>query len=340
MLIGRYFMNTRSLLFVFCFFVFFDPSLFSNDFAQKWVRMNARGRGRFLIVHAIDRNNAFIGYSEQREREETKSVLSVGGLKSPLVDERDRARKRGRGRVINRQKKVLKNLKPCKDFDEENCPKWSLLNECILNEKFMLSKCRKSCQKCAETFVRMESSRVDFPQVFFDFEVDGSERFLGVNDDDDVDNSRVVFELFNDTHPLTSENFRRLSVVQDDDGGDESIGRYRNARFHRIINGFMNQAGSSTKSGSIYGARFNDENINSRYHDSRYQLAMANGGPNTNADQFYISVNPQPHLDGKHVVFGRVIRGERVIEYVNERCGSENGKPSCVALVKNCGELV
>ena len=118
-----------------------------------------------------------------------------------------------------------------------------------------------------------------------------------------------------------------------------SSSSYEGAKFHRIITGFMNQAGA-TKSGSIYGPKFDDENINSRYHEQPYVLAMANGGPNTNGDQFYVTVNPQPHLDGKHVVFGRVIRGESAVEFVNQKCGSESGRPKCDVRIVRCGEML
>jgi len=219
----------------------------------------------------------------------------------------------------------------------------------------MLSNCRKACERCEDVFVRTASERDDFVNVFFDLTVDNQENFLAGDYDDEEEedeeedehhalhrrqpSNRVVFELFNDTHPRTSENFRRLVRNGNGDGDeDASIGAYKGQKFHRIINGFMNQAGA-TKSGSIYGLKFNDENINSRYHAQPYLLAMANGGPNTNGDQFYVTVNPQPHLDGKHVVFGRVIRGERVVEYVNQKCGSESGRPTCDVKIVRCGEM-
>ncbi len=60
---------------------------------------------------------------------------------------------------------------------------------------------------------------------------------------------------------------------------------------------------------SIYGEKFEDENFKLR-HDERGLLAMANAGPGTNGSQFYFLFGPQPHLDGKHVVFGKVEAGE------------------------------
>ena len=242
------------------------------------------------------------------------------------------------------------NLKPCENThdDERKCLDWMKSGECTKNKNFMLAKCRKACQKCDEIYVRESSERDDYVNVFLDVEVDLWEDHFRTDGNDEggrqngrLYTNRVVFELFNDTHPKTSENFRRLitnsNFKKNNDMGASSS--YEGAKFHRIITGFMNQAGA-TKSGSIYGPKFDDENINSRYHEQPYVLAMANGGPNTNGDQFYVTVNPQPHLDGKHVVFGRVIRGESAVEFVNQKCGSESGRPKCDVRIVRCGEML
>ena len=288
----------------------------------------------------FDRNSAFIGYSE---------------TSSSFVTER---------RIGKVSRYEIGNLKPCENThdDERKCLEWMKSGECAKNKNFMLAKCRKACQKCDEIYVRESSERDDYVNVFFDVEVDlwkAHFRRTDGNDDEGrrrrngrLYTNRVVFELFNDTHPKTSENFRRLITNsnfksndknKNDDGDDTLVdlgsSSYEGAKFHRIITGFMNQAGA-TKSGSIYGPKFDDENINSRYHEQPYVLAMANGGPNTNGDQFYVTVNPQPHLDGKHVVFGRVIRGESAVEFVNQKCGSESGRPKCDVRIVRCGEML
>lgn len=277
----------------------------------------------------FDRNSAFIGYSETTP----SSFAEVSRI----------------GKVSRYE---IGNLKPCENThdDERKCLEWMKSGECTKNENFMLAKCRKACQKCDEIYVRESSERDDYVNVFFDVEVvdlseehfhTGSENEEGGRRGRRVVTNRVVFELFNDTHPKTSENFRRLitnsNFKKNNDMGASSS--YEGAKFHRIITGFMNQAGA-TKSGSIYGPKFDDENINSRYHEQPYVLAMANGGPNTNGDQFYVTVNPQPHLDGKHVVFGRVIRGESAVEFVNQKCGSESGRPKCDVRIVRCGEML
>ena len=289
----------------------------------------------------FDRNSAFIGYSETTP----SSFAEVSRI----------------GKVSRYE---IGNLKPCENVhdDERKCLEWMKSGECAKNENFMLAKCRKACQKCDEIYVRESSERDDYVNVFFDVEVDlwkAHFRRTDGNDDEGrrrrngrLYTNRVVFELFNDTHPKTSENFRRLITKsifksndknKNDDGDDTLVdlgaSSYEGAKFHRIITGFMNQAGA-TKSGSIYGPKFDDENINSRYHEQPYVLAMANGGPNTNGDQFYVTVNPQPHLDGKHVVFGRVIRGESAVEFVNQKCGSESGRPKCDVRIVRCGEML
>ena len=283
----------------------------------------------------FDRNSAFIGYSEA-----TKTSSSS------FVDD-DFPRRIGK---VSRYE--IGNLKPCENThdDERKCLEWMKSGECAKNKNFMLAKCRKACQKCDEIYARESSERDDYVNVFFDVEVDPlwEDHFrTDGNDEGGRQNgrlytNRVVFELFNDTHPKTSENFRSLitnsNFKKNNDMGISSSS-YEGAKFHRIITGFMNQAGA-TKTGSIYGPKFDDENINSRYHEQPYVLAMANGGPNTSGDQFYVTVNPQPHLDGKHVVFGRVIRGESAVEFVNQKCGSESGRPKCDVRIVRCGEML
>ena len=72
--------------------------------------------------------------------------------------------------------------------------------------------------------------------------------------------------------------------------------------------------GNGTGSISIYGNQFKDENFIKK-HDKAGLLSMANSGPNTNGSQFFITTVPTPHLDGKHVVFGEVVKG---IEYISK----------------------
>lgn len=111
---------------------------------------------------------------------------------------------------------------------------------------------------------------------------------------------------------------------------------------HRIIPGFMIQGGDFTRgdgSGgySVYGKHFEDENFN-LLHDKPGLLSMANAGPNTNGSQFFITVEVTPHLDGKHVVFGKIVSGFDVIRKI-EKLGSEDGTPRQTVKIIDCGTV-
>lgn len=89
------------------------------------------------------------------------------------------------------------------------------------------------------------------------------------------------------------------------------------SRFHRVIKDFMIQGGdisggNGTGGESIYGLTFDDENFQVE-HDIKGMLSMVNSGPNTNNSQFFITMAPASHLNGKYVVFGEVIKGMEVL---------------------------
>ncbi|KAG4135270.1 hypothetical protein ERO13_D08G205800v2 [Gossypium hirsutum] len=168
------------------------------------------------------------------------------------------------------------------------------------------------------------------PMVFFDVSIGG----------DLVE--RIIIELFADVVPKTAENFRALCT------GEKGIGKstgkplhYKGTFFHRIIKGFMAQGGDFSKGNgtggeSIYGGKFADENFKLT-HDGPGVLSMANSGPNTNGSQFFITFKRQPHLDGKHVVFGKVIKGIEVLKKI-ELVGTGDGKPAQPIKISDCGE--
>merc|ERR1719228_1143301 len=114
--------------------------------------------------------------------------------------------------------------------------------------------------------------------------------------------------------------------------------------FHRIIPGFMIQGGDTEglrgqTSISSYGRYFKDENFVLK-HDSPGLLSMANKGPNTNGSRFFITTAPAPWLDGKHVVFGKVVKGMDVVRKIEEqgtKSGTVNAKHPII--IVECGEV-
>lgn len=113
----------------------------------------------------------------------------------------------------------------------------------------------------------------------------------------------IKLELFCEDCPRTCENFLALCASD----------YYNGNLFHRNIKGFIVQTGDPTGSGkggtSIWNRKFDDEFKDNLRHNERGMVSMANGGPNTNASQFFISYAPQPHLDLKYTLFARVIDG-------------------------------
>jgi peptidyl-prolyl isomerase D len=156
---------------------------------------------------------------------------------------------------------------------------------------------------------------------------------------------RIVFELFDKTTPKTCDNFRKLcsgnngAVVP----GTSTPMSYKGSIFHRIIPEFMIQGGDFTNFDgtggvSIYGEQFEDENFEMAC-DRPGLLCMANRGPNTNGSQFFVTCVPCHHLTGKHVVFGKVVRGMNSVRQLENTQIASGDKPVNKCVIVDCGTL-
>jgi peptidylprolyl isomerase len=168
------------------------------------------------------------------------------------------------------------------------------------------------------------------PRVFFDITIGGKPA------------GRITFELFADVVPKTAENFRALCTGEKGMGKAGKPLHYKGSRFHRIIKQFMCQGGDFTRGNgtggeSIYGEKFADENFKQK-HTTPGLLSMANAGPGTNGSQFFITTAVTSWLDGKHVVFGKVTDGMKVVTAM-EAVGSGSGSTTADVAIADCGEL-
>lgn len=119
----------------------------------------------------------------------------------------------------------------------------------------------------------------------------------------------IELELYPEHAPITVNNFVFLSRE----------GFYNGVIFHRVISNFVIQGGDPTGTGrGGPGYQFEDEVKDNPLIHERGAISMANAGPNTNGSQFFIAHSPQPHLDGNHTVFGKVIQGLEVVDTIQE----------------------
>jgi cyclophilin family peptidyl-prolyl cis-trans isomerase len=148
--------------------------------------------------------------------------------------------------------------------------------------------------------------------------IDSKKKYLAVFQTDKGD---FEVELFALKTPVTVNNF--VFLARD--------GFYDGVTFHRVIPGFMAQGGDPTGTGrGGPGYQFEDEFRADLRHDSAGMLSMANAGPGTNGSQFFITFAATSHLNGKHTVFGKVLRGMDIVLSIPERDPSKAAKPGTI----------
>lgn len=119
----------------------------------------------------------------------------------------------------------------------------------------------------------------------------------------------MELELYPEHAPKTVNNFVFLARE----------GYYDGVSFHRVISDFMIQGGDPTGTGrGGPGYKFEDELTGNPLKHERCVISMANAGPHTNGSQFFITHSPQPHLDGNHTVFGKVITGLDIVDAIEQ----------------------
>ncbi|ETO05360.1 hypothetical protein RFI_32034 [Reticulomyxa filosa] len=161
---------------------------------------------------------------------------------------------------------------------------------------------------------------------------------------------RIIIGLFGETVPRTVYNFKCLCTGEKgiSESGSKVKLHYKGSIFHRIVPNFVAQGGdficNDGKGGECVFAKdmktrvFPDENFALSHCNEGY-VSMCNRGENTNGSQFFITLGPCPFLNGKHVVFGKVIEGMNIVKQI-EQYGSKVGTPTARVVIQDCGEII
>ncbi len=139
-----------------------------------------------------------------------------------------------------------------------------------------------------------------------EMQIDVKKRYVATIE---TDKGSIELELYPQYAPKTVNNFIFLARE----------GFYDGVTFHRVISNFMIQGGDPTGTGrGGPGYRFEDEFAGNPLIHERGVISMANAGPGTNGSQFFITHGPQPHLNGRHTVFGKVLKGQAAVDAIRQ----------------------